>query len=134
MPTYLEPAPSTFDDFLTNLPIWERTLLEHVSFHCDLYTLHHCLRTGQVCIGVSDGSVRGKMGAFGWCLSKSDGQRLATGMGPAQGLAPSSYRAEGYRMLALLRFLVRLCEFCSSDPLGTAMFCDNLALVNRITK
>ncbi len=37
-------------------------------------------------------------------------------------------------MLAFLRFLVRLCEFCGSPPLGTEMFCDNLALVNRVTK
>ncbi len=134
MPSYPEPPTSTFEAFLEDLPNWERILLEHVSLHCDFYTLHHCLSTAQVCIGVSDGSVRGDRGAFGWCISKSDGQRLTTGMGPAQGMAPSSYRAEGYGMLAILRFLVRLCEFCGSPPLGTEMFCDNLALVNRVTK
>jgi hypothetical protein len=134
IPIYPEPTIGTFETFLTNLPKWESTLLEHVSLHCDFYTLHHCLSTGQACIGVSNGSVRGDMGAFGWCISKSNGQLLATGMGLAQGMAPSSYRAEGYGMLAMLRFLVRLCEFCGSNPLGTAMFCDNQALVNRVAK
>jgi hypothetical protein len=37
-------------------------------------------------------------------------------------------------MLAILRFLVRLCEFCGSPPLGSSLYCDNLALVNRIDK
>jgi hypothetical protein len=37
-------------------------------------------------------------------------------------------------MLAILRFLIRLCEYCGSEPIGTAMFCDNLALVNRVLK
>jgi hypothetical protein len=85
--------------------------------------------TGQACIGVSDGSVRSDRGAFGWCLSQSDGRSLVTGMGPAQGMAPSSYRAEGYGMLAILRFIVRLCEFCGGDPLTSTLYCDNLALV-----
>ena len=134
IPVYKAVPSNTFEAFLESLPDWERILLEHVNFQVDFYTLHHCLSTGQACIGVSDGSVRGDMGAFGWCISHSDGTRLATGMGPAQGSAPSSYQAEGYGMLAILRFLVRLCEFCGSKPLGTAMFCDNQALVNRIIK
>ncbi len=134
MPEYVDPPISTFEALLANLPEWERILLEHITLHCDFYTLHHCLSTGQACIGVSDGSVRGDMGAFGWCISKSNGERLATGMGSAQGMAPSSYRAEGYGMLAILQFLVRLCEFCGSTPLGTDMFCDNRALVNRLAK
>jgi hypothetical protein len=33
--------------------------------HSDIYTLHHCLQTGQVCIGISNGSVlSGKGGAL----------------------------------------------------------------------
>ena len=134
MPVYRETPTNTFESFMSTIPEWEQILLEHISYHSDFYTLHHCLSTGQACIGVSDGSVRGDMGAFGWCISNVHGERLATGMGPAQGMAPSSYRAEGYGMLAILRFLVRLCEFSGSPPLCTAMFCDHLALVNKIVK
>jgi hypothetical protein len=55
------------------MPPWESTLLQHLTFHSDLYTLHHSLQTGQTCIGVSDGSVHGSKGAFGWCLSHTNG-------------------------------------------------------------
>jgi hypothetical protein len=74
------------------------------------------------------------MGAFGWCLSQADGRQLATGMGPAQSMAPSSYQAKGYGMLVILWFLVQICEFCGSAPLGSTMYCDNQALVNPIAK
>jgi hypothetical protein len=134
MPSYPDPPAGTFEAFTENLPEWERILLEHTSLHCDLYTLHHCLSTGQACLGVSDGSVQGDMGAFGWCISQSDGQRLATGMGPAQGMAPSSYHVEGYGMLVILRFIVRLCELCGSNPLGSTLYCNKLVLVKCITK
>lgn len=65
---------STLEAFLQELSPWEATLLEHVTLHQDLYTTPHCLQTGQACIGVSDGSVLGERGAFGWCLSQSDGK------------------------------------------------------------
>lgn len=72
--------PRTFPDFIQNMPSWEAILLEHAILHSGLYTLHHCLQTGQACIGVSDGLVQGKQGAFGWSLSQTNGPRLATGM------------------------------------------------------
>ena len=61
---------------------------------------------------MSDGSVRHVThGAFGWALSSGSGTRLAYGMGPASGRKPTSYRAEAYGLLSLLRFLIRLREF-----------------------
>jgi hypothetical protein len=73
-------------------------------------------------------------GAYGWCLSSTDGTRLATGMGPAQGMKPSSNRAEGYGMLSLLHFIICLFEFCGSAPCCSHLYSDNLALVNRIAQ
>jgi hypothetical protein len=110
VPHYPPIISSTFSEFLQALPPWEATLLKHITFHQDMYTLDHCLQTDQASIGVSDGSVLGEGGAFGWCLSQRDGPRLATGMGSAQGLKPSSYHAEGYGMLSILCFLIWLCE------------------------
>ena len=60
----------------------------------------------------SDGSVRlQSQGSFGWVLSTDQGIQVATGMGPARGPRPSSYRAEGYGLLSILRFLIRIAEF-----------------------
>ncbi len=53
-------------------------------------------------------------------------------MGPAQGMKPSSYGAEGYGMVSILRFLVRISEFCGSKPRWMNVYSDNLALINRI--
>jgi hypothetical protein len=124
----------TFQEFIATLPNWECRLLEHIDIHSDLYSLHHSLASGTINMGVSDGSVLHDQGAYGWCLSSNDGTRLATGMGPAQGMKPSSYRAEGYGMLSLLRFIIRLFEFCGSAPRCSHLYSDNLALVNRIAQ
>ena len=37
--------------------------------------------------------------------------QVATGKGPARGPRPSSYRAEAYGLLSILRFFIRLAEF-----------------------
>lgn len=102
---YSDSPPSIFKDFIQQLPPWESTLLEHLTMHSDIYTLHHCLQIGQACIGVSNGSVLSGKGAFRWCISQKNGHQLATGMGPTQGLTPSSYQAEGDGMLVILHIL-----------------------------
>jgi ribonuclease HI len=74
---------------------------------------------------VSDGSVRHHThGAFGLVLSSSTGERLAYGMGPASGQKPTSYRAEAYGLLSLMRFLIRVKEYSAmhedwSGTIGT---------------
>jgi hypothetical protein len=58
-------------------------------------------------------------GSFGWTLSTDQGIQAALGMGPARGPPrPSSYhRAEGYGLLSILRFLIRLSEYTGmTDP------------------
>jgi hypothetical protein len=124
----------TFQAYVQDLTQWERDLLEHFNFHEDLYTLHHYLNTQQTSLGVSDGSVITTSGAYGWCRSTSDGTRLATGMGPAQGMLPSSYRSEGYGMLSLLRFVTHVFIFCGTPPKCSALYSNNIALVLRIAR
>ncbi len=134
-PTVIIPKiAGTFEAFIEDLPEWERLLLNHIEYHQDFYSIHHCLTTCQISMGVSDGSVIKDQGAYGWCLSSQDGTRLATGMGPAQGMKPSSYRAEGYGMLSILRFIIRLFEFCGTEPRCSKIYSDNMALIIRIDK
>ena len=101
----------TFADYINTLQPWEQALLRHsefVSTPFELCTdLQHSLRA------VSDGSVRHEtQGAFGWSMRNARGETVATGMGPAHGGGKiTSYRAEAYGMLSILRFLIRMAEF-----------------------
>jgi hypothetical protein len=101
--TNLNQSDGMFDAFIQDLPA-----VSKIKLHEDLYSIHHGLVTYNTSMGVSDGSMAKKSGAYGWCLSSTDGTRLATGMGPAQGMKPSLYHAEGYGMLSLLRFIIQL--------------------------
>jgi hypothetical protein len=104
------PIADTFDTFITHLPTWEADLLSHTIIITDPYTACDCLRDGFK--AGSDGSVRyHSQGSFGWVLSTDIGERVATGMGPARGSCPTSYRAEACAMLSVLRFLIRLAEY-----------------------
>jgi hypothetical protein len=50
----------------------------------------------------SDGSVRYNIhGVFGWTMSTPNGEQGAWGMGPAYGMRPQSYRAEGCGLLSI---------------------------------
>jgi hypothetical protein len=66
-----------------------------------------------------DGSVTRTQlhGSFGWIVSSLSGDRLATGMGPARGRSPHSFRAEVFGVLSFLRFLLRIKEYTGMhDP------------------
>jgi hypothetical protein len=94
----------TFNDFVNTLAPWKIDILRMTKMHldpnatCEALSLHG-LRAA------SDGSVRlSTQGAFGWALNTDDGFQVATGMGPARGPRPSSYRTEAYELLSILRF------------------------------
>ena len=112
-PLPLQPA-GTFHDYLQQLDQWETSLfpsLQLFAFPTDIAT--HLSKSKAS--AASDGSVIfSRHGAFGWCLSLRNGTRLAVCAGPAFGAKPSSYRAEAYGMLSILRFLFRLGEYCAN--------------------
>jgi hypothetical protein len=91
-------------------------MLQMTTMHTDpnatCEALSHGLRAA------SDGSVRFlTQGSFGWTLSTDQGIQAATSMGPARGPRPSSYRAKGYGLLSILRFLIFLSEYTGmTDP------------------
>jgi len=133
------PIPGTFQAFLDSLDLWESSLFHSLQCHCDPFTMIEKFKT----IGfkaASDGSVRYDTdGAFGWVLSLPNSERLATCSGPAMGANISSYRAEGYGMLSILRFIHRLFQYTSSKfseltsaDIGGILACDNLSLVRNV--
>jgi hypothetical protein len=86
--------------------------MSHVTLIVNPFTL--CLELTPGFRAVSDGSVRMQChGSFRWVLSTLQGERLATGMGPAVGRLPKSYCAEAqaYGLLSFLRFQLRVKEF-----------------------
>ena len=99
-----------FAAFIDTLEPWEIDVLRMTTSNVDPNAL--CVALSQGLRAASDGSVRFlTQGAFGWALSTDQGIQAATGMGPARGPHPSSYRAKGYGLLSILRFLIRIAEF-----------------------
>ena len=124
--------PATFDQYVSNLAPWEAELLLHMALSTDAFTVSDALSHGVR--GVSDGSVWLKqMGAYGWIVSTDLGERAVTGMGPAPGANPNSYRSEAYGMLAMLSFLKRLAEFTHQHtPWQGLLATDSLSLIDTI--
>ena len=79
----------------------------------------------------SDGSVKGPKASFGWVLSTPKGTRLARCSGPAYGLKPTSYRAEGYGILSCCRFLHHLHKLSSTATKPFTLYCDNKSMVQK---
>ena len=107
-------ADMTFSEYIQSLDAWETELLHDVEMDGDPFEF--CVDLQPYQRAVSDGSVRHhNQGAFGWTIRNEQGQRVAAGMGPASGSRPTSYRAEAYGMLSLLRFLIRIREYTSMN-------------------
>ena len=122
-----------FGQFLASLDPWEKELLHHVQLRqYDIFSVMKQIAHGF--IAASDGSVRYKTdGSFGWIVSTPSGERLVRAYGQVRGAFLTSYRAEAYGMLSVLRFIVRVQEYCqilaSPDWQWTATS-DNLSLVD----
>ncbi len=106
----------TFEAYVNTLEAWEIDILRMTTMHTDPNALCKALSHGLR--AAYDGSVRFEtQGAFGWALSTDQGVQAATGMGPVRGPRPTSYRAEAYGLLSILRFLIRIAEFTGKvDP------------------
>lgn len=127
------PFPATFDDFIAQLDAWEVDLLRHTQLFADPYSV--CTALSQGFRSVSDGSVRYlTQGAFGWSLCSSGGERVASGMGPARGPRPTSYRAEAVGLLSILRLLVRLAEYMvMSEPWNGIIGTDSKSVLDTLS-
>jgi hypothetical protein len=84
---------------------------------------------------VSDGGMVNGYGSYGWIIANDD--KLTRGRGEAEGAEElmQSFRAEGYGMLAALRYILHAFTYTdnwSATNKPIHMYCDNLALVQRI--
>jgi hypothetical protein len=133
---------TTFDQYIHTIPVWEQTLFASLEFLVPPYELATLLMQADLAPNgatlfihfVSDGSQIVDTTSFGWCLSLSDGTRLACCSGPGHGPG-TSHRAEGYGVLSAVCFVSRLQHFTdTSDPWPLHFPTDNKGLLTRIAQ
>jgi hypothetical protein len=103
----------TFAQYITALPLWDKTLLQHM----DLGDIHIDVVLGllvnplvELILG-SDGGAKDRRGSFGALIASQEGphntrdQILVELGGIAYGDTPRSFRAESYGQLAVVRLL-----------------------------
>jgi hypothetical protein len=129
----IPPQASTFTAHIAQLDPWESELLVDIQATADPQTILQRLSEGITI--VCDGSVNSyEAGSFGWVLSDNEGHRLARCSGPARGYRISSYRAEGYGMLSIFRYICQLYTYTGRTPSTHQLLvaCDNKSLVRRV--
>ena len=126
-------VPGSFQEFLKPLEPWEPSLLHTIELRHPPQEIVRYLAE-ETFLGVSDGAEKFKFAAFGWVISRSNGHRLVRCAGPpVYGADPSSFRAESYGFLSMLRFLLRLAEYCDTPQLyGCTLASNNSCLITRI--
>jgi hypothetical protein len=133
--------PSSFTEYLDHLPPNEKDLFQDLQMSQDCYAFLDLVTAFDPedtdllvqLLNVSDGSAFDSSMSFGWAMSLPDGTRLATCSGPAHGAKQSSFRAEGYGMLSLTRFVHHISTYCGKSPTWKIkMICDNAGLITRL--
>jgi hypothetical protein len=84
---------------------------------------------------VSDSGMINGYGSYGWIIANDE--ELTRGRGEAEGAKEhmQSFRAEGYGMLAALRYILHAFTYTGNWPKNNKiihMYCDNLALIQQI--
>ena len=117
---------------IESLPLWEKELIHcHKLFDND-ETLSRLLSMDIVI--ATDGSYKDDKGSYGWIITTPNGIYLAKGSGTVFGNTLSSFRCEGYGILAALRFILHLrLHFHQPVPNATiTWWCDSLSLLQRL--
>ena len=125
-------TPNSFRDYILTLNRWEQELIKlhtfHTNFNCLLATLQSNFTIA------TDGSANDGKGSFGWVIANSDGNVIVTGQGTAFGDNISSFRCEGYGILAALRFILQLHQYyhLPQPSHHIAWWCDSKSLLQRL--
>ena len=82
----------------------------------------------------SDGSEKFETnGSFGWAVANTEGDRVASAMGPVSCANMDSYRAECTGMLSFLQFLIRLVQYTNMDePWKGRVGTDSQSMIDRL--
>ena len=133
--------PSSFQEYIDALTKSDRDLFQELDMQYDCYAILDMVSAFDPTfnnlhvhlLNVSDGSAFDDSMSFGWVMSLPDGTRLVTCSGPAYGAKQSSFRAEGYGLLSLVRFLHHVFLYCATHPTwAIKLICDNEGLITRL--
>jgi len=127
-PVVAPPPPTTFLELLPTLDQWERDLFDTCQFLVPYHEVLHIVCTEPIMFA-SDGGAASPKASFGWVLSTNQGQRLLHISGPAYGAHSNSYRAEGYGILSVMRFIFRANSFVTGTLSESRLCCDNKSMV-----
>ena len=131
--TLQKAPPSTWEEYLTTLPNWDKELVSDVrlfKIHSLLALLHN---NSDIFIS-SDRGAKDNIGSFGSVLA-SNKEILIEIMGQAYGKKPRSFRAEAYGTLAILRFLYHIIHFYKIETLtNKKIYSNNKGLIHRVTE
>ena len=126
------PAPTTWDEYQTRLPQWEKLLLQHTTFLDSQQTIE-LLSTASHLHFASDGGAIPTKAAFG-CVLASDDTILVECGGQVEGQDPRSFRAESYGLLAILRIIhhIRIFFDTGNPALKFSSYTDSESLLLRL--
>jgi hypothetical protein len=133
----IPPNHPTFRGFLDNLEPWECQLLKHLRHQVSPSLIMTAINAESTTYISSDGSVIDqKYGSFGYTITiPTTRARLVKGAGPVPGTRMSSFRAEAYGVLAVLRFLLRLSEYTRTTIQTKVIhWIDNQSVLKRLRR
>jgi hypothetical protein len=124
-------SPSSFQDYLSRLPDWDRRLLQHVEILDTEAQIAYFL-TEDILYAVSDGGAADR-GSYGALLASAE-NIFAKHYGSTQGFLPGSFRAESYGCLAIIRLVYHFHLYNNLDPIlcRNSFYCDNKGLIARL--
>jgi hypothetical protein len=144
-------VPESVIGLLPTMDRWEASLLRDLEWHVSEDEVWEKL-TRATCQFATDGSAPEGKGSFAWIISDNKGTVLAQCNGPVYGALVTSFRAEGYGILSLLRFLMRMQQIHdNTGPRATqhseeirdqqarslkshSLVCDNKSMVDRVNE
>lgn len=137
---YDEDRCNTVSERAIRLATWEKLLLQHLVVTDSTEDTIWQALTNTTCYIATDGSAPAGKGSYAWVISNSEGEILAQCHGPVFGAKISSYRAEAYGILSVLRYLLQLSNIRGNTTteantlLSHPLVCDNKAIVCRINE
>ena len=125
-------SPSSFDTYISQLPLWEKHLISHHESTDELHIA--ATQTTNNIIIATDGSENNGKGSYGWIICTTAGHTIATGSGTSFGFAILSFRCEAYGILAALRFIIHLLRYhhVPQNNNHIQWWCDCQSLLRRL--
>ena len=120
---------------MDTLEDWERNLLRTPGNVRDTRDVTDRINMNKKTYMVSDGGMVNGYGSYGWIIANNSDIQIGRGEAEGARNLMQSFRAEGYGMLAALRYILQAYTFTENwptTPKSVHMYCDNLALIQRI--